>query len=179
MSDTITIGSASTTIYGSYADAVDYVTLMFGAQYTAWLALGVEDRGRSLVAATRYLDAQVWNDDADTFVERDALAVDGVDVFAVASYELAVLIAADPSLTSNLSAGSNIQSVSAGGAGVSYFAPATVEAGTATKLPTIVQRLIGAYLGTGSVSVIGGFGNAGDCESPFSECEDYDRGEPY
>ncbi|RPH64980.1 MAG: hypothetical protein EHM89_00125 [Acidobacteria bacterium] len=176
MSEVITLtGGASETIHGTYAAAQTYIAMSYGSTYDAWTALATDDlRKRTLAAAVRYLNSQVWNEDADTFAERDLIAA-----FATAQYELAVLILADASLTSSLSAGSNIRSVSAGGAGVEYFAPATLEAGTATKLPPIVQRLIGAYLGSAGVTVIGGYSQDGDCESPFSDCNDYDREEPY
>ena len=174
MSETVTIDTASETIHGTYAGAVGYVALMYGETYDAWTALTEAQRQRTLVAAVRYLNAQTWADDYDTFAKRDAVAA-----FATAEYELAVLIANDASVTAALDSSSNISSVGAGGASVSFFAPQTVAAGTATKLPPVVQRLVGQYLGSSGVSVYGGYGQEGDCESPFSDCKDYDRGEPY
>lgn len=174
MSDTITVGTGSETIHGTYAGAVAYVDVMYGDAYDAWTALTADNRKKTLAAAVRYLNAQSWNEDADTFAERDAITA-----FATAQYELAVLIASDPSVTQSLTQGSNIASMSAGSASLTYFAPTTLEQGTATKLPVVVDRLVGEYLATSSATVIGGFGNEGDEDSPFSDCEDYERSGPF
>lgn len=174
MSSTITVSGATETIHGTFDAAVDYNALNYGETYTAWSALSDDNKKRTLAAAVRYLNSQTWSEDADTFEERDA-----IEAFATAQYELAVLIASDASVVAALDSSTNIQSASAGGASVSFFAPTSVRAGTATRLPPVLQRLIGEYLGSTSVTVIGGFGQAGDCESPFSECADYDVGKAY
>lgn len=183
MSELITLSTAETeTIHGTFVAAKAYIGMSFGDAYAAWMALAAsgsltaDDRKKqTLATAVRYLNAQAWNQGADTFAERDAITA-----FATAQYELAVLIAEDPTLIANLIAGSNIRSVSAGGAGVEYFAPTTLEAGSATKLPVIVHRLVGSYLAASTTgAVIGGYSQEGDEDSPFSECEDYDRGDPY
>lgn len=174
MSETITVGSASETIHGTFSAADDYNSLNYGDAYDTWNALSDDNKKKTLAAAVRYLNAQTWADDYDTFAERDAVAA-----FATAQYELAVLIASDASVVQAIDQSSNISSVGAGGASVSYFAPQTVANGTATKLPPVVQRLVGQYLGTSGVTVFGGYGQEGDEDSPFSDCEDYERGEPY
>lgn len=175
MSSTITVGTGSEDIHGTAAGAIAYVDMMFGDTYTTWAALSADNQKKTLAAAVRYLNAQQWTEDADTFAERDAITA-----FASAQYELAVLISADASLTSNLTSGSNIQSMGAGSAQISFFAPTSLEQGTATKLPPIVDRLVGQYLAGATVTtLIGGYGAEGDEDSPFSDCEDYDRGEPY
>lgn len=181
MSETITLSTSETeTIHGTFTAAKAYIAMMFGETYDAWTALAAvgsvtaDDRKKkTLAAAVRYLNAQTWADDYDTFAERDSVAA-----FAQAQYELAVMIASDASVLSALDAGSNIQSVSASGASVSFFAPTTPGRG-ATKLPVILQRLVGSYLSAGSTTVIGGYASTGDCESQFSDCNDTDREEPY
>lgn len=176
MSETITLTTGQTAeIHGTFDAAEEYLGIMYGDTYDTWNALSDDNKKKTLAAAVRYLNAQQWSDDADTFAERDAITE-----FATAQYELAVLIADDPALTQSLTSGSNIQSLNAGSAGLTFFAPTSLEQGTATKLPPIVDRLVGAYLAATSVSsLIGGYGNEGDCDSPYSDCEDYDRGEPY
>jgi hypothetical protein len=176
MSTTITVGTGSELIHGSFTAAVAYVDAMFGDAYDVWRALSTDDkRKQTLAAAVRYLNAQAWNEDADTFAERDAIAV-----FAQAQYELAVIIANDASVLSAVDSGANIQSMGAGSAQIAFFAPTSVALGTATKLPTIVQRLVGSYLASAAVTGGGGYGQSGDCESPFSDCRDYNkRGAPY
>jgi len=175
MSEVVTIGTATATIHGTYAAAVDYVSTMFGDAYTTWLGFDVDDRKRTLVAATRYLDRQAWSTDYATFAARDA-----VDAFKTASYELAALAAEDASVLSAVDSGSNIKSVGAGGAFVDYFNPTSQLLGNATKLPPILQALLGAYLATSDVlASLGGAGEDGDCHDPFNDCSDYDRNEPY
>ncbi len=138
MSDTVTIGTVTATIYGDFDDAEDYVSIAYGDTYAAWSALSDDNKAKTLVAATRYLDAQTWSDDYDTFAARDA-----VEAFQFACYEMAVLISADPSVITQLDTGSNIQSVGAGGASVTYFAPTTGE----FTLPPVIHRLLASYLG--------------------------------
>lgn len=174
MSSTITVGTGSELIHGTAAGAVAYVDMMFGDTYTTWAALTSDNQKKTLAAAVRYLNAQAWNEDADTFTERDAIAA-----FETAQYELAVLIASDASVLSAIDSGANIASMGAGSAQISFFAPTSVALGTATKLPTIVHRLVGSYLAAADIAVIGGYGNEGDEDSPFSDCEDYDRSGPY
>lgn len=175
MSEVVTIGTATATIYGTFVAATDYLSTMFGDSYTAWTDLEEADQKRTLVAATRYLDRQAWTDDYDTFAERDAL-----EAFQLASYELAALVAEDPAVIAVTDAGSNIKGVGAGGAFVDYFNPTSTQFGSATKLPPILQDLIGQYLASSTaLAAIGGDGQAGNCHDPFSDCSDYDRDEPY
>jgi hypothetical protein len=170
---TLTTGE-SETIHGTFAAAKAYIAMMYGDTYDAWTALSTDDKKkRTLAAAVRYLNAQAWSDDYDTFAERDA-----VTAFATAQYELAAMIANDASVMSAIDAGSNIQSVSAGSASVSYFAPTSAGKG-ATKLPTIVHRLIGSYLAASSASSVTAYGATGNEDNPFNDDSDYDRGEPY
>lgn len=171
---TLTSGSSGTT-YGTLAAAINHIDSQLGDQYTAWLDLSVDDRKRSLIGATKYIDRHVWVDDYDTFAERDAL-----EAFQLATYELAALAAEDSSILSAVDSGSNIKEVGAGGAFVEYFNPTSTLTGNATKLPPILQALIGQYLATSeTLSAIGGDGEAGNCHDPFSSCADYDRKLPY
>lgn len=161
------------TIYGTYAAAVIYIDGQFGDAYRAWEALDVADRKRALLGATRYLDRQVWGDDYDTFAARDA-----IEAFQLACYELAALAAEDASVLGATDQSSNISSVGAGGASVTYFNPTSVESGSASKLPPILMQLLADYMGAADVVVVGGYSQTGDCESAFSDCEDFDRSEP-
>lgn len=173
MSETITVGTGSEDIHGTYDDAVAYVAIMYGDTYDAWTALSADNRKKTLAAAVRYLNAQTWNEDADTFAERDAIAA-----FETAQYELAVLIANDASIVAQLDSGSNIRAVAAGGASVEYFAP-TAPGKRATKLPPVIQRLVGSYLSTSGAVVVAGYSSNGDDTSEFDDCSGTDRNEPY
>lgn len=175
MSEVVTIGTATATIYGTYDDAVDYVSTSFGDAYTTWTGLDVDDRKRTLVAAARYLDRQAWSTDYDTFAERDA-----VEAFQLASYEFAAMVADDASVLTVADSGSNIKSVGAGGAYVENFNPSSQLLGNATKLPPILQALLGAYLATSeTLASLGGSGEDGDCHDPFNDCSDYERNRPF
>lgn len=90
MSTTVTVGSGTENIHGSATAAIAYCAIMFGTTYDTWNALTSDNQKKTLAAAVRYLNAQSWIDEADTFAERDAIAA-----FETAEYELAVLIASD------------------------------------------------------------------------------------
>lgn len=161
-------------IYGTLAAAKQYIATKFGETYAAWRALDPDDddRKRTLITAKAYIDSHVWSDEADTVAERDAITA-----FVDASYELAVMILADPSIIEAADQGSNIQSLGAGSASISFFHPTTKNA---DPLPPILMRLIGSYLGAASSGgPVGGSGQSGSSVNPFSKCKDLDRGEPY
>lgn len=176
MSETLTLtGGATGQTYGTLAAATTYITAGLGEAYTAWLALAADDKKRALIGATRYLDRQRWVATADTFAERDAIAA-----FPLACYELAALAGADPTVLTRADQGSNIASVGAGGASVTYFNPTSARFGSASKLPQAAQDLVGAYLATATGgTAIGGLSNAGGSVNPFADINDYDRTEPY
>jgi hypothetical protein len=161
-------------IYGTLAAAKTYIATKYGDTYAAWRALNAndDDRERTLITATAFIDSQVWDADHDTFAERDALAA-----FQNASYELAVMILADPTVIAQQDQGSNIKTAYASGAGVEFFNSTTQGA---ALLPPILMRMIGQYLsGTALGGPVAGGGQSGDCENPFSSCSDYDRKEPF
>ena len=177
MSEAITLTSGQTvTIYGTFAAGGDYMATMFGPLYTAWRALVPDDQKRSLIVAMRYLEAQTW----DPTTAPDFATRDGIPAFAVAEFELAALIADDPTITQEQDQGTNIRSVGAGSARVDFFNPTSAQFGTAPILPPIIMRLVAQYLAS-AAAFTGGApdGNAGDCESPFSAAAEYLRLWPY
>jgi len=172
MSEVITIGTGSETILGTYDGAVAYVETMLGTRYDTWIAANETTRKKSLVSAVRFLNAQVWSEDADTFAERDA-----IDAFHNAQYELAVMIVEDSTVTDAADQGSNIQSMGAGSAQITFFNPTTKNA---DPLPPILMRLVGPYLSVSMTGLLdGGASQGGSCVNPFSSCKDLDREEPY
>lgn len=182
MSELVTLTTGeSETIYGTYAEAVSYIGMLrYAEPYKSWIALDVDDRKSTLAGARRFIDRYIWDADYDTFAERDDVVTDdSVKAFQVASYELAALAVSDDSVFSNHELGSNIASVSAGGAGVTYFNPSSSEDGSAPALPGVVQKLLGAYLASSGASISGGFGQEGGEESSFSSCSSYRRNGPY
>lgn len=172
MSQTLTFANTSQArIYGSLAGALGYL----GSSSTTWDSVASDEAlQRLLVRAGRYLDYLPWKEDYDTFDERDALDLDDGSVgdaafpFRAASYELANLALTDESVLTIADQSTNIQSLGAGGASVSYFAPTSVERGTATLLPPVLMKLVGAYLQSPAVGAAGGRGQAGSACNPFS-----------
>lgn len=174
MSEVITLtGGATETIHGTYTASITYIAMLYGDAPDAWSALSVDNRKRTLATAVRYLNAQTWATACDTFAERDA-----IPAFASAQYELAVLIAADPGVVATADQGSNIASLGAGSASVTYFSPTTKNAAT---LPPVVQRLVGGYLAAATLAGADGGAShdSGGAANPFSACEDDHRHEPY
>lgn len=169
MSETF-VGSPAGTAYGTYAAAVIYIDARLGDAYRAWEALAEADRKRAMLTATSFLDAMAWLDDYATFAARDAVAA-----FVSASYELAALVAADPGVVTVADQGNQIQTLSAGGASITYFHPTSARTGSASLLPPVLMRLVGQYLAASEVGgPQGGSSQKGSNDNPFSACEDYD-----
>lgn len=174
MTATLTFANtAQARIYGSLAGALSYL----GSQTTDWDDVATDETlQRLLVRAGQYLDHLPWADDYATFAARDALDLadgsvgDAAFPFRAASYELARLAQADESVLAIADQSSNIQSLGAGGAQVTYFSPTSVERGTATSLPPVLMKLIGGYLQAPSLAAGGGRGQEGSCSNPFSTC---------
>ncbi len=183
MSELLTLvdGITTGTIYGTDVAATNYITGMYGDSYTAWLALTADNKKRTLIAATRYIDRQGWADAVNTFALRDAYTNDaGAYLFQLASYELAALIADDASLLTAADTSSNVKGIGAGSARVDFFNPTSRTQGTASLLPPVIEVLIGAFLVANTASgPDGGTGQSGSCHNPFSSCSDYDRKEPF
>ncbi|TMQ20915.1 MAG: hypothetical protein E6J91_03225 [Deltaproteobacteria bacterium] len=174
-------------VYGGLDAATAYIGAMFGPAAAKWLALSPSDQGRTIRGATLYLEREPWEGKRTGLAGGtpttlawpragitlgDGTPLDAATVpvdIAHATFELAVLIAGDPALPSKVDQGSNLKLV--GGAGVptvEFFAPTSASAGTAPRLPFVVQQLVGKYLATVAASVEGGFGQAGSACSAFS-----------
>jgi hypothetical protein len=179
MSSVITLStSEAETIHGTLAAAKSYIGMTYGPTYDAWIALvGVggaldDPKKKTLAAAVRLLNSQVWTADYDTFAKRDL-----IPAFETAQYELAVLVLDDPDILGLADQGSNIQNVAAGSASVTFFNPTTRGA---QKLPPVLMRLVGRYLAAGSgITATAGWGQSGSCVDPMSACEQDKRGKPY
>jgi hypothetical protein len=195
-------------VYGGTAAATDYIGAMFSEEATAWLALAPDDKARTLVGATRYLNRLRWLGTRTGIVDgsvippgvattmqwprigvtlSDGTPVDSTTVPAdvvQAAFELAVLVADDPDvIASSGGDGSNIQSVEAGGGvGVAYFNPTSASTGTASQLPGILDGLLGQYLAIASSAAgttDGGLAGNGGCESQFNNLHGWGRWRPF
>lgn len=171
MSATVTIGSASATIHGTFQGALDYVAFMTGDAATTFLALAADDQKRALVSARRLLDRQHWGASYLTFAARDMVTgiVEG-------SYELAVLVSDDGDLMNQADTGSNIQSLQAGSAAISFFNPTTRGA---DPLPAAVMALVGVYLAQAELAETGPESKSSCADNPLSAASDMDRERPW
>lgn len=168
---------------GAVEDATNYIGQRFGPSYTAWLLLSTDDKSRTMVSATSYIDSLQWQGTPTglvngnvTFLQWPRSGIDGVDPLTVptqivnATFELAVLIAAAPDLVQNVDSGSNVQSMGAGPASLSFFRPTFAANGSATVLPPLINRMIGQWL-AGS-----GAGLAGALITGINGRSDFGRG---
>lgn len=173
---TVTITGAEYEIYGTLAEATSYIGAKFGPQPAKWRGLSTDDQGRTLVEATRYLDA-LGLVDGGTAIGHDTTIPNVLH----ACYEFAVLVAADPRVLTALDSGSNVKKLDADGTSIEYFAPTSLARGTATRLPAVVQRLLADYLPGASASssaTVGGASFGTSSESWFDDCDAMDRTEP-
>lgn len=174
MSEVVNItGGYSGTIYGTFNAALAHMQTHFGSTYAAFLGLSTDDQKRALITVAAFLDQLAWNDDADTFAERDAIAA-----FVDASYELGALLAQDDAALTAAEQGSELQSVSDGGVSVT-FRDTKTRRGSSGVLPPNVARLIGKYLVTGVAPDVTLDSVSSAATNPFSDDEDYDRTEPF
>lgn len=172
-----TIDTDSVEVYGGLTACARYLKFSSSDGAAAFRALAgtPDDQKRRLVDATRYIDQQFWQGVATGLVgvdvttlafprsgltdvtgaPLDATTVSQLVVNAV--FEMAALLAADPTVSANVDTGANISSLGAGPAQISFFRASSVADGNATVLPTVVDRLIGRWLagaGTGAIGAV-------------------------
>lgn len=144
------------------SNANSYVTLSNANAYhelslhaANWNDTTTERREQALVTATRMIDRQNWKgqktDPAQplawprTGVTRnDGSTVDPNTLppeLILATYELALALLDNVAVQSQGDTGSNIKSLGAGSAQLSFFRPTT-----GTRFPTIIQELMGQFL---------------------------------
>lgn len=145
-------------------DARAYIVQRFGATYTAWMALDDATATQTLVSSADYLNRLPWKGTATGVLDgnptslawpRSGVVVDGVEIDSLtipadvtkASYEMGVLILANPALVGQADTGSNIRSVGGGGAPtVEFFVPTSAALGNASRLPFLISQLVGKFL---------------------------------
>lgn len=181
---TVTITGNVYNIYDTQANAVIYLTGSITSQAAGFLAASADSQAKSLVAAARELDAVLWAGKPVAAVpvpqplqwprtgvtRADGTAVDPGSIppeVIQASFELASLLLAKPGLFDQVNADSNIQSVTAGPTGVTFFKPIAIG-----KFPPSVGRLISQFIG--GAAAVGGSEKLGGCaESQFDDCDTY------
>lgn len=160
-------------IYGTYEGAQAYIGVSFSQAAVAWLALSSDDkRKQTLVEARKLIDRQDYLGEklggAGQLLQfprsglelLDGAEDDGLAAATAAQYELAALLAQNIALAAAGSTGSNIQSMGAGPASITFFAPTDGE-----RFPSVVMELLGRYLGGGGLT---------SGISPTSTCDDED-----
>lgn len=156
--------ASGNTYYGTMAAALLYVADSVTPAAAAFAVATLARREAALVSAARLLDRQIWQDAVNTFALRDA-----IPAFGQAGYELGVLLLAKPGLFDAVTADVNVQSVTAGPVGVTFFKPTQVG-----RLPKAVIELVGSYLSSAAAAIGGGSERLGDCaESQFDDCDRY------
>lgn len=177
VSETLTGVTSPVPTFGGLVAAKDYLNASSSPGADAFAALADDNaRKKRLVDAKRFLDSLGWRsiDDADA-------AEAAVDMLN-ASYEMAGLIAADNEATAAADAGNNVAELTAKGVGIKYFRPTSLAAGTATQLPTVIQRLVGKYLATSDPSVAAaaaGMSNGTTENSHFENCDALGLARPF
>src|ERR1043165_1320034 len=146
-------------VYGGLTAAVDYLAASADDAAAAFRAPDTDGQKRALIGATRYIDSFYWLGVATglaggtpttlqfprtglTDTQSQPLDATNVPPQVVnAAFEMAAILAADPSAASNVDQGSLVSSLGAGPASLSFFRPTSVQAGNATVLPTGGDRL--------------------------------------
>ena len=177
--DTITIGADTFSVYALTLTAAVAETTTFwngrlGAEKAAWDAAvlaAADDEKRALAAAADWLDraltfsgdktvstqARAWpRDDADNGCTGEDIT-DGTtpdDIFYAQAW-LAGAILVDNAASAASGEGSNVKSVGAGSAAVSFFRP-TIGTSDDTRLPTVANDYTKCYTDAGTSSGIAG-----------------------
>lgn len=195
---TVSLTGVSTPVevYGGTTACDDYVLALIGDNSDAYLAASANNRKRMLVSATRYIDRQRWVGEAnaldsttlkwprDDIEDEDGVVVSDADQLVLvnqAVFELVALLAGDPDVQAALDSGSNVKSMGAGSAKLEFFSPSSAARGTASKLPTVVDEILGRWLSQNTsttATIIGGISSGTDGEPSFDDCSDYERSEP-
>lgn len=186
---TVTIGSDTFEVYGSSAGLATYAngSWTWQATYAAAVATSANGPLRALVEATRLLDRQAWDGTKTSDSQALAWPRDGVtgippgaseapddgttpDSIVVAAYELALAMLAKPGVVAGTSTTSNVQSVGAGPASVTFFSPTV-----GGRFPDRVMELVGwAFGGTsGDIVPLGSYASGTDGCSQFDTCDEY------
>lgn len=170
---TITVATNS---YITLANANTYMTATL--QAAAWSALADATKEAALITAARMIDRQSWQGERATsgqamawprsgLTDREGNELSSSTVpqsVIDAQCELALLLSQDASIQSSTSSSQNIKRVQAGSASVEYF-----RAVAGGRFPTVVQELIGLWLGANSTGLITSMSSGTDVESFFED----------
>lgn len=182
-------------VYGGLTACLQYLGTQFSPAAATFTGLTPDDQKRCLIAATRYLEEQIWQGTANpsanpptvlswprsNVTDRDGNPVSSSAVptaIVNGCFEMAAIIAQNPQAVVTPDANQNVQSMGEGPAHVTFFAPPVSR--NPTMLPEVVRRLVGQYLSAidsvdyGASSGVSGDGDAdGDDTSAFADSNQY------
>lgn len=190
---TFTISGNTYSVYALTADPLADANQYFAAHIDAaeWTASTDDNKKKALVTAFRAIERERWSGtklvEAQTTqwprtgATKDGVVVpDGVpDDIALGEFELALYTLKDTSTLTNTSTASNVQSVGAGSARVSFFYPLP---GSATRWPLPVNDLLAGYLAGAGASlgtILGPYVGGGDANETSITSTDADRSEGF
>jgi hypothetical protein len=182
-----TISGVDFEVYGGVTAISNYLLGSSTAGAAAFRRLASDDQKRRLIDATRYIDEQRWQGAATGLAGGTATSLQfprtGLTDLAGASLdaanvpaallaavsEMAAVLAVDVEAASAVDAGSNVQSLGAGPASLSFFRPTSAQNGTASTMPVVVNRLIGRWLASSVSGLAGGVitGTSSPCSDNF------------
>jgi len=194
---TVTIGSDTFSVYALTANAVtdgdSFHNGRLGAGTTAWNAATTDDKGRSMVVASDWIDRAIgepnWSGTLTVATQdrawpRDSATCNGTavtdgttpDDLAHATMWLAGEILADSSIAASSGQGSNVKKAEAGPAKVTFFR-STKNSSEDTRLPITAFDYLKCFLdGAGTSSAGVAYGTS--TTRAFDAC-DFQRDEGY
>lgn len=165
---TITIGSVVHSVYAESADpvqdALDFLAAKIGSTFSTGTTL---QQQQALISAARMIDRTVqftgdettpgqpraWPRDGATNNCTTEAVTDGTtpDDIAFGQYELADILFLDADVAASSGSGSNVKRVKAGSAEVEFFT-GTAGGNEETRLPTVVNDIVGCYAEQSGIS---------------------------
>lgn len=186
--ETLTGDATPFEVYGGLAACAHYLLGAPGRGPAAFLALSADNQKRRLIGGTRYVEQQFWQGVATglaggvattlSFPRTGLTDVTGAPLDATnvpsvvpqAVFEMTAILSVNQEAGADADSGSNVSSLGAGPARISFFRPTSPDDGNATVLPTVVDRLIGRWrAAAGASAVFAGFASANPC-SDFGSC---------
>lgn len=158
---TVTIGTGpSANTYETYADvagATTYLDASLASYSVAFRGATEDNKARSLVMATRWIDAQSWQgekSDPDQPLQWPRTGIAGVDPLVVpqqvvdASIILAAMLIENPALQTEISSGGAAETkrLKAGSAEIEYFRSANAFKWKNTVFPADIWALLSGWL---------------------------------
>ncbi len=186
---TVTVGSDSASVYAltsnALTDADSFWNLRIGADATAWAAGSDDDKERTLLVASDWIDrSQTFSGTKTVAAQarewpRDNAICDGVavasgttpDDLALACFWLAGQLLVNNSLAGGEGTGSNIRSAKAGSAKVEFFSQTQ-----GNRLPQTAYDYLACY-GDDDIASLGGRATGIDKTTAF-DGDDYLRSQP-